>query len=182
VVGGHHFTGTQLVGVTPAQLSSATYVAGTGPGSDTIYAVVQQSDNTFPSFASFTVTTEPTVVVHDQTGVGPGQVISLSTLATVHDAGNIGYKDLELYDTAGTAAGGRFFVNGVAQGGNQVISLTSGELANTTFHVGTGGGTDTIYAWVLENDNTISTPQVLTITDPLDVGAGATVDLPWAYG
>ena len=96
------------------------------------------------------------------------QVLSLSALVTISDPGNLGYQTLELWDNNGTLASGHFVVNGVAQTGGHQINVSSGNLANTVFDVGTAGGTDTLYARLLENNNTLTSWQSFTVMAPLD--------------
>ena len=95
-----------------------------------------------------------------------GQVISLSTLLTIADPGNVGYAALQLWDTDGTVAGGEFVVNGVAQPGQQTINVSAANVANTVFDAGTLGGSDTLWAQLLESNGTLSGWQEFTVTAP----------------
>src|SRR5205814_2035601 len=95
-----------------------------------------------------------------------GQTLSLSSLVGISDPDGVGYQKLELWDSNGTAAGGQFFINGVAQTGAHEIDLTSASLASTTFKVGTTGGSDKLYAQLLQNDGSVINWKQFTVTAP----------------
>jgi hypothetical protein len=96
-----------------------------------------------------------------------GQVINLSSLVTVSDPGSVGYRELELWDSDGTAAGGQFVINGVAQTGGHEIDVSQANVANTVFDAGTSGGTDTLWARLLQNNGTLTPWQEFAVTVPL---------------
>jgi len=114
----------------------------------------------------------------------PGQVISPSNLITITDPGNVGYQNLELWDSDGTAATGQFKINGVAQTGGHEIDVSQA-VVNTSgavvFDEGTTGNTDTLRARLLQNDGTLTPWQQFTLVDPLTVEQGATLELSTAY-
>ena len=85
-----------------------------------------------------------------------GTVLNLSDLVTIADPGFIGYQQLELWDPKGTLAGGQFVVNGVPQTGGHEIDVAPANVANTVFDAGTAGGTDTLWARLLQNDGSLT--------------------------
>src|SRR5579871_2929862 len=105
----------------------------------------------------------PTLSVVSDTAAIRGQTLSLSSLVTVSDPGQIGYQKLELWDSNGTVAGGQFIVNGVTQSGGHEIDVTPTEVANTVFDVGTGSSSDTLWARLLQNNGTLTGWQQFSI-------------------
>ena len=124
---------------------------------------------------------EPTLTLTSDPNATPGQQIALSTLVTIADPGNLGYQQLELWDSSGTPAGGQFVVNGVLQTGGHEIDVSPADVANTVFDAGTLGGSDTLWAQLLQNDGTLTGWQQFSVTDPVTISAGATVELSSAY-
>ncbi len=108
----------------------------------------------------------PTLSVSNDASATLGQAINLSSLVTISDPGNVGYQKLELWDSDGTVAGGQFVVNGTPQTGGHEIDVTPANVANTIFDVGTLGGTDTLWARLLQDDGTLTTWQEFTVTAP----------------
>jgi hypothetical protein len=123
----------------------------------------------------------PTLTVHNDTTATPGQVINLSSLLTIADPGNVGYKQLQLWDSKGTVDGGQFVVDKLAQTGGHVIDVTPANVANTVFDEGTSGDTDTLMARLLQNNGTLTGWQKFTVVDPVTVAQGATVELAAPY-
>ena len=58
-------------------------------------------------------------------------------------------------------------VNGVAQTGGHEIDVAPANVAGTVFDVGTMGGTDTLWAQLLETNGTLSGWQQFTVTAPV---------------
>src|SRR5260370_2002644 len=110
--------------------------------------------------------TPPTLSVSNVSNATRGQVISLSSLVTIYDPSNAGYQQLELWDAKGTVGGGQFMVNSVAQTGGHEIDVSPANVANTVFDAGTLGGTDTLWARLLQNDVTITRSHVCTPVTP----------------
>ena len=110
-----------------------------------------------------------------------GTVLNLSDLVTIADPGLIGYQQLELWDSKGTLAGGQFVVNGVPQTGGHEIDVAPANVANTVFDAGTAGGTDTLWARLLQNDGTLTPWQQFNVTDAVTVATGASVELHAAF-
>jgi hypothetical protein len=75
----------------------------------------------------FTVTAPPaqlpTLTVHPYFGASAGQSLALTTLVTITDPDNVGYQNLELWDSNGAAASGQF----VSRGGVKRHHLILGE-------------------------------------------------------
>ena len=170
--------------ITPAQLSELTFDA-LGSGSETIY--LQATDNgglTWSAWQANGVTVAvptPTLSITSDNSATAGQVINLSSLVTISDPGNVGYQELELWDSDGTVAGGQFVVNGVAQTGGHEIDVSPANVANTVFDAGTLGGTDTLAARLLQDNGTLTPWQEFTVKDPLTIADGAIVELSSAY-
>ncbi len=174
-------TGGHEIDVTSGNLGDTVFDAGTWGGSDTLKARLLQDNGMLTAWQTVTVTVpSPTLSVHNDSGATPSEVIPLSTLVTIADPGKVGYQKLELRDSNGTAAKGRFVVNGVAQGSGQ-INVAPGAVANTVFDVGTTGASDTLYARLEQDNGTLTAWQQFTVKDPLTVAAGATLALASAY-
>jgi hypothetical protein len=102
---------------------------------------------------------------------------------TILDPGNVGYQKLELWDSTGTAAGGRFVIGGVAQTGGHEIDITSGNVAalsqvpsGLVFDAGTASGTDMLWAQLLETDGSVTGWQPFSVTVPAPSLAVHSVD------
>ena len=148
--------------------ANVVFDAGTGSGTDTLWAQLVQDNGTLSGWQEFTVTVpQPTLTVHNDASATRGQVISLSSLLAIADPGNVGYTALQLWDSdGGTVAGGEFKINGVAQPGQQTINVSAANVANTVFDAGTLGGSDTLWAQLLESNGTLSGWQEFTVTAP----------------
>ena len=108
----------------------------------------------------------PTLKVTNAPTAIHGQQIALLNLVTINDPNAAGYQKLELWELNGTVAGGRFVVNGLPQTGGQEIDLSSVDVAHTVFDVGTLGGTDKLWARLLQNDGTLSKWQQFSVRAP----------------
>ncbi len=181
-VNGAGQTGGHEIDISPANVANTVFDAGTAAGTDTIWAQLQLNDGTLSGWKQFSVTVPtPVLAVHNYSGATPGQVIDLSSLLTITDAGNVGYQKLELWDSNGTASTGQFVVNGAPQTGGHQIDVSPADVANTAFHEGTAGNADKMWARLMQNDGTVTPWQQFTVVDPLEVAAGATLDLDTAY-
>jgi ribosomal protein L6P/L9E len=109
----------------------------------------------------------PTIAVSDDPTAMRGQVIALSTLVAISDRFGLGFQNLELWDSSGTVAGGQFVVNGTPQTGGHEINVTPANVASTVFDVGTAGGTDTLWAQLLQSNGQLTGWQEFTITAPM---------------
>ncbi len=78
----------------------------------------------------------------------------------------VGYTQLELWDSNGTVAGGQFVVNGTPQTGGHEIDVTPANVASTVLDVGTAGGTDTLWAQLLQSDGQLTGWEQFTVTAP----------------
>src|SRR3984885_2188176 len=162
--------------------ANVVFDAGTSAGTDPLWAQIIQSNGTARGWEEFSVTVpNPTVTVHNDPSATPSQVIPLSTLVTIADPGNVGYQALELWDSNGTPATGQFVVNGVPQTGNHTITVSPANVANTVFDEGSSGSSDKLWAQLVLNNGTLTGWQQFTVTDPVTVAQGATVELSAPY-
>src|SRR5436189_188004 len=90
------------------------------------------------------------------TNAARGQSLAISTLVSISDPDQVGFLKLELWDSIGTVSGGQFVVNGSAQSGAHEIGVSAGDVSYTVFDVGTLGGTDTLWAQLLESNGQVS--------------------------
>ena len=109
----------------------------------------------------------PTLSVSSDANATRGQTLTLSTLVTITDPSNVGYLQLELWDAIGTVAGGELVVNGVAQSGGHEIDVAPANVGKTVFDVGTGGGTDTLWARLQQDDGSLTSWLQFTVTAPV---------------
>jgi hypothetical protein len=136
--------------VTSAQLAQTTFVAGAHGTSDDLYA--QLSDGTdisslgvvhvgVPAANHAPVLTIPAANVT----AGAGQTFSMADLFTATDADG---DSLRYYFHDGGLApnSGHFVVNGSVIADGTDFSVTSAQLAQTTFVAGAGGSSDDLYA------------------------------------
>ena len=86
---------------------------------------------------------------------------------TISDPDQAGFQMLHLWDSNGTVGGGQFTVNGVAQTGGHEIDVAPADLPNTFFNVGTLGGTDTLYAQLLQWNGQLTPWKSITVTAPV---------------
>jgi hypothetical protein len=70
------------------------------------------------------------------------------------------------WDSNSTIAGGQFVVNGVPQTSGHEIDVSPANFANTVFDVGTLGGTDTLWAQLLQNNGQATGWQQFIVTAP----------------
>ena len=129
-----------------------------GAGGST--ALFQVDTITPPSPPALSVTSDPTAARR--------QVIALSTLVSISDPFGLGYEQLQLWDSNGTASGGQFVINGAAQSGGHEIDVAPTDLAKTVFDVGTLGGTDTLWAQLQQSNGALTGWQQFTVTAPVD--------------
>jgi hypothetical protein len=188
VVNNQAQTGGHEIDVLPAFVAGTLYDVGTAGGTDTLWARLLQNNGQLTSWEEFTVTVPlPSLTVNNVANATPGQVLSLSSFLTIAEPGNVGYTQLELWDSNGTAAGGQFNVNGTLETGGQEIDVTPANVANTFFDVGTtAGGTDTLWARLLQNNGQLTSWEEFTVTAssgaaqqmatlaPLSTGIGGT--------
>ncbi len=176
----------QPINVTPANFTNTVFDAGTQGGTDTLWARLVQDNGAATAWQRFTVTVpQPTLTVHNVTTATPGQVIPLSSFVTISDPSGVGFQKLELWDSDGTAATGQFVISGAPQSGGHEIDVSPSTLAMrgnpVVFDEGTTGNTDTLWARLQQNDGTLTPWQRFTVTDPLTVEAGATLELDTPY-
>src|SRR5262249_39934709 len=132
-----------------------------------LWAQLLQNNGTLTGWQPFTVTVPtPSLTVHNDASATPSQVIRSEERRVVEDPGNVGYQKHELWDCNGKVAGGRFVVNGVAQTGGHEIDVSPADVASTVFDAGTSGGSDTLWAQLLQNNGTLTGWQPFTVTVP----------------
>jgi hypothetical protein len=159
-------TGGHEIDVTPSNVATV-FDAGTSGGTDALWAELQLNDGSLTGWQKFTVTVpKPTLTVQNDANATSGQLINLSGLLTIADPGDTSYQKLELWDSDGTVTGGQFVVNGVPQTGGHEIDVTPANVANTVFDAGTAGGTDTLWAQLLQDDGSPTGWQKFTVTVP----------------
>jgi hypothetical protein len=111
------------------------------------------------------VDTPPTVSVSNLTATH-GQSFAGSSLFTASDPDGDTITQYGFWDTG--AGGGHYILNGVAQGTNQEIDVSAGQLSQLSYQAGSGADT----LWVRANDGTQwsawSSP--FTVTAPIDNG------------
>jgi hypothetical protein len=170
VVNGVAQTGGHEIDVAPADVVNSVFDVGTLGGTDTLWAQLLENNGQATGWQQFTVTAPaarlPTLAVTSDGSAARGQSIALSTLVTISDLDSVGYQKLELWDSAGTLGGGQFVVNGTPQTGGHEIDVTPGSVAGTVFDVGTLGGTDTLWAQLLETNGQATGWQQFTVTAP----------------
>jgi hypothetical protein len=140
VVKGTPQSGGHEIDVAPANVANTVFDAETQAGTDMLWARLLQADGTLTAWQPFSVTVPvPTLTVSNFSGATPSQVIGLSSLVTISNPAGVGYHQLELWDSNGTAATGQFKVNGTPQTGGHEIDVTPANVVNSVFDVGTTG-------------------------------------------
>jgi hypothetical protein len=168
--------------VTAGQLPQTMYLPGLG--TDTLWVRVNQGGQWSSWSPGFTVSAlvpgtavanpVPTLGVSSVANATSGEVVSLSKLVTIAGASSLvdageadsAYAQLELWDSRGTAAGGQFVLDGVAQTGGHEIDVSPDDLTSTVFDAGTAAGTDMLWARLLQNDGTLTAWQPFSVTVP----------------
>lgn len=108
-------------------------------------------------------TVAPSLAVGSMGAANRGQSIPISNLAAALDPSNVGFSKLELWHSVGPADGSQLVVNGAPQTTGHEIDLSPADVANTVFNVGSGG-TDTLWARLLQNDGSLTPWQSFTVT------------------
>jgi hypothetical protein len=156
VLGGVAQGTNQDIYVPAAQLTQAIYQSGAG--SDTLYI------RAFDGYAwsawspGFTVTAPPdsgpTVTAPNAT-LGRAASIAASSLFSATDADGDSMAQYQLWDS--NPGGGRWLINGIGQLSNTAITITAGQLAQTSFQAGVNS-TDDLY--VRASDGYVFSPWV----------------------
>jgi hypothetical protein len=137
-------------------------------------AQLLQDNSQVTGWQQFTVTAPtaqvPTLSLSNDLTAMHGQQIALSNLVSIVDSDGVGYQKLELWDSNGTITGGQFVVNGVPQTGGHEVDVSPTDVANTVFDVGALGGTDTLWAQLLQSNGQPTGWQQFTVTAPIDTG------------
>jgi hypothetical protein len=148
-------SGSETLVVENNNISTLDYLRG--------IAFIQFSNGIFSTVNSTFALTLPTLSVCSGMSALASEQIALSSLVTVSNPSNASYQ-LQLWDSHGTATGGEFLVNGVAQKANSAISVPAG--ANVVFDTGTGAGTDTLWARVVGSNGSTSSWEEFSVTVP----------------
>jgi hypothetical protein len=185
--GSGHFTlngvleGTnQEIDVTAGQLSQLSYQSGSG--ADTLW--VRANDgmswgNWSNAFSvSAPIDTGP-VVTATNAGIKsfPNQTFAASSLISYSDPFGSPATQYDFWNAG--AGGGHFLLNGSALPANRDNIISSAQLSQLTYQVGTGSDT----LWARANDGTVwgGWSKSFTISDPPAVGAGETNTLGSGY-
>ena len=136
VVNGVAKQGPAIITVTAAELAQTSFVAGAGAETLMIMAF---DGIAWGGWTSFTVTSPNALPIITPTGttVFRNQSVAASSLFTATDADNDAITQYQLWDGTSAATSGRFVVNGVAQAAGVAFTVTSAQLAQTTFAAGT---------------------------------------------
>jgi hypothetical protein len=122
--------------VDPSDLSSVQYVAGSAPGSDTIYVeLFDATTQTWSDTSTLTATiTTPPVLFVSNIVTGVNAAVPVSSFAALSNPGNDDITQYQFYDY-GLTRGGYIAVNGVPQPTAQWITVNSSDL-NEVQYVG----------------------------------------------
>jgi hypothetical protein len=172
VVNGTPQTGGHEIDVSPSNVANTVFDVGTLGGTDMLWAQLLQNNGQLTGWQQFNVTAPaaqlPTMSVSSSSGAARGQPIGLLSLLSILDPDHVGYTQLELWDSQGTTFGGQFVVSSAPQTGGHEIDVSPADVSNTMFDVGTLGGTDTLWARLLQDDGTLTGWQQFTVTAPVD--------------
>ena len=173
--GGHFLVNGQAIAanqddyVSAAQLPEVTYQSGSG--SDTLWVRVSDGDQWSPWAQSFTVTApfDPgplATPIRTTVGAAHNQTFAASNLFTANDPFGDAITAYDFWNAG--AGGGRFIVNGQPLGTNEDNYVSAAQLAQITYH--SGSGADTL--WVRVSDGSEWSPwsQSVTVTAPVDTG------------
>jgi hypothetical protein len=165
---GTHYSAT-FTGAAQTRITNASVSVTAGSWQENNSNLVGGGSTALFEVDTLTTPEPPTIAVSDDPTAMRGQVIPLSTLVAISDRFGLGFQKLELWDSHGTTFGGQFVVNGTPQTGGHEIDVSSADVANTVFDVGTLGGRDTLWARLLQNDGQQTTWQSFMVSAPVDV-------------
>jgi hypothetical protein len=168
LVNGMPQTGGHEIDVAPADVAGTVFNVGTLGGTDTLWARLLQSDGQLTPWQSFIIAAPPaglpSLTVNAEVAAARGDTLGLAALLTISDLDQAGFQMLHLWDSNGTVGGGQFTVTGVPQTGGHQIDVAPADLPNTFFNVGTLGGTDTVYAQLLQWNGELTPWKSITVT------------------
>ncbi|GAB4071348.1 pre-peptidase C-terminal domain-containing protein [Ancylobacter sonchi] len=140
------------VTLTPAQLATTTFVAGTASGQDTIFVRAANAGG-YSAWGAANVTTvaagAPTVTTTDTSVSGTTAVSSLFTVASTGGTPITAYQFIDL---SPEATSGKFSVGGTAQSAGSTIDVMASALSSVSFVAGAAGSTDNL--WVRASNGT----------------------------
>ena len=133
MVNGTPQTGGHEIDVSPGDVANTVFDVGTLGGTDTLWAQLLQANGQLTGWEPFT---------RDGAGSAAADAVRAKPvrrdprrqhralhLVTIADPDHVGFQKLELWDSNGTAAGGQFVINGVAQTGGHEIDVAPGDIA-----------------------------------------------------
>ena len=136
----------QIIDVSAAQLSQVTFE--TGSHADGLW--IQVYDGTaWSSWAAFQLTpaNQAPVVSASNQNVARDATLDASSLFSVSDADNDSITAYHFWDATNDPLSGHFANNGVAQGADQIITVSAAQLAQITFETGTHADTLSVQAY-----------------------------------
>jgi autotransporter passenger strand-loop-strand repeat protein len=122
----------------------------------------------------------PNISVSNDLSARRAEEIPVSDLVSILDPYGIGYTQLELWDSNGTNTGGQFVVNGSYETGGHEIDVAPAEVTDTAFIVGALGGTDTLWAQLLQLNGQLTGWRQFTVTAPIETPPGVSAQNVWA--
>jgi hypothetical protein len=143
----------QAVAVSAADLANTRFTGASATGSDQVW-VRANDGQAWSGWKNWTMTSAPHLtnaaptVAASNVIVLQNQPIDSAALFSVADADGDTITQYEFWDEG--AGGGRFEINGVAQGSAQAISVGATDLANTRYVGGANPGTEQV--WVRAYD------------------------------
>ena len=134
-----------------------------------LYAQLLQWNGQLTAWKSFTVTAPagqlPTLSVRSDPGASRTDQIALSNLVIITDPDSVGYQKLELWESGGS--GGGRAVRGQARPRPAAMKSTLlRQPGDSAFNVGTLGGTDTLWAQLLQANGQLTGWEPFTVSAP----------------
>ena len=131
--------GNQIISVFPSQVASTTFHVGAAGGNDTLYVRTIQNDGSATAWQSFVVSApvdQGPIASASNRSASHNQSFLASSLFSASDPESDTITQYAFWDSTGN---GHFVVNGVAQGTNVEIDVTTAQLALTSYQSGSGG-------------------------------------------
>jgi hypothetical protein len=138
VIGGIAQPANQILEITAAQLTQASFVVGT---SSDLLGIRAWDGSDWGDWSFFEVSppanSAPVTTAADRT-VTHGQSLAASSLFSATDANGDAIVKYQFADGDPDATSGYFSLNGVAQPANQIIEVSASDLAHLSFQSGSG--------------------------------------------
>jgi hypothetical protein len=161
----------QEIDVTAAQLSQLIYQAGSAP--DTLWVCANDGYVWGAWSKPIGITAfidSPPVVTGSNLTAAHGQSFAAASLFTGSDADADSIATYAFWNSG--AGGGHFVLNGVAQGTNQEIDVTAGQLSQLSYQ--SGSGADTLWVKAYDGTQWSSWSSAFTVMAPIDQAPVAT--------